>query len=181
MLRSPSVGSIGVARSLGEGMREATGIRPIEILLVEDDEADARLAGDVLMEAKVCNNVSWVRDGLDALRFLRREEEYASSPEPDLILLDLSLVTPDAPDVLAEVEKDGSLRRIPVVILRSPCAEEDVARSYDVSAKYHITKPIDLDQFSKVVRGIEGFWFSIVRLPTTEGHTNAEAVAESAH
>ena len=160
-------------------MNASQGIRPIEILLVEDNEADARLAGEALMEAKVCNNVSWVRNGLDALRFLHREDEHAGAPEPDLILLDLNLPKMDGREVLVQVKSDSALRHIPVVVLSSSSAEEDIARSYDLRANCYITKPIDLGQFLKVVRAIESFWFSIVRLPTTVGHAYTEAIGES--
>jgi len=140
--------------------------RPIEILLVEDNEGDARLAGEALMEAKVCNNVSWVKDGVEAMQFLRREVQYASAPEPDVILLDLNLPKMDGREVLAEIKNDKVLHHIPVVVLSSSTAEEDVMKSYDLHANCYITKPIDLDQFMKVVHAIESFWFSIVKLPS---------------
>ncbi|MBU0595587.1 response regulator [Candidatus Bipolaricaulota bacterium] len=143
-----------------------TSARPIEILLVEDNEGDARLAGEALMEAKVRNNVSWVSDGAEAMRFLRREGRHASAPEPDVILLDLNLPGMDGREVLTEIKKNKDLHHIPVVVLSSSSDDEDVARSYDLHANCYITKPIDLDQFLKVVRAIEDFWFSIVKLPS---------------
>ncbi len=140
-------------------------LAPIEILLVEDNEGDARLAAEALAEAKVSNNVSWVLDGFEAIRFLRRQGEYSCAPEPDLILLDLNLPKKDGREVLAEIKQDESLRHIPVVVLTSSPAEEDVIRSYDLHANCFITKPIELAQFLKVVRAIEDFWFSVVRFP----------------
>ncbi len=138
---------------------------PVEILLVEDNPGDVRLAKEALRDAKVRNNLHVTEDGVEALAFLRREGKYTDAPYPDLILLDLNLPKKDGREVLAEVKKDENLRRIPVVILTMSKAEEDILRTYDLHANCYITKPVDLDQFIKVVKSIEDFWFSIVKLP----------------
>ncbi len=142
--------------------------RPIEILLVEDNPGDVRLTLEALKEGKVANNVNVVSDGEQALRFLRREGEYAHAPVPDVILLDLNLPRKDGREVLAEIKNDPQLRRIPVVVLTTSEAEEDILRTYDLHANCYITKPVDLDRFIEVVRLIEDFWLSIVKLPPRE-------------
>ena len=144
---------------MGEG-------KAIEILLVEDNAGDARLALEALREAKVHNNLSWVTDGVEALAFLRREDSYAQSPRPDLILLDLNLPRKDGREVLAEIKADENLRRIPVVILTTSQAEEDILKAYHLNANCYISKPVDLDQFMKVIKTIKEFWLTIVRLPS---------------
>lgn len=141
------------------------GSRPIEILLVEDSPGDVRLTQEVLKEAKVCNQLHVVGDGAEAMTFLRREGKYANSSRPDLILLDLNLPKKDGREVLGEIKSDENLRRIPVVILTISKSEEDVLKSYNLHANCYITKPVDLDQFLKVVKSIEDFWLTIVRLP----------------
>ena len=138
---------------------------PIEILLVEDNPADVRLMQEGLKDAKLHNSISVVYDGVEALAFLRKEGNYASTPRPDLILLDLNLPRKDGREVLQEIKSDEQLRRIPVVVLTSSEAEQDIIRAYDSHANCYITKPADFDQFVKVVRSIEDFWFTIVRLP----------------
>ena len=143
-------------------------IRPIEILLVEDNEGDARLAREAMKNAKVRNNLTWVEDGVEAMAFLRQEGEYADASRPDVILLDLNLPRMDGRQVLEEVKVDEDLRRIPVVILTVSQAEEDILRTYDLHANCYVTKPIDLEQFMKVVRAIEDFWLTIVRLPPND-------------
>jgi len=140
----------------------------IEILLVEDNEGDARLAIEALKEAKVKNQLHWVKDGEEALAFLRREGEYADAPRPDVVLLDLNLPKVDGREVLAAVKADPDLKRIPIVILTVSQAEEDIIKSYNLHANCYITKPLDLDQFMRVVRAIESFWLSIVKLPPGE-------------
>ena len=140
--------------------------RPIEILLVEDNPGDVRLTQEALDEAKVINNLSVVDNGVDALAFLRQEGKHASAVRPDLILLDLNLPKKDGRAVLAEVKEDSNLKRIPVVILTTSRAEEDIIRSYNLHANCYVTKPVDLDQFIKVVKSIEQFWFSVVMLPS---------------
>jgi two-component system, chemotaxis family, response regulator Rcp1 len=139
--------------------------RPIEILLVEDNLGDARLTQETLREAKVRNRLSHVRDGVEALAFLRREGAHADAPRPDLILLDLNLPRKDGREVLAEIKQDERLRRIPVVVLTVSQADEDILRVYNLNANCYITKPVDLEQFIKVVRSIEDFWLAIVKLP----------------
>ena len=143
---------------------------PIEILLVEDSEGDARLAQEALKEAKVVNTLHWVEDGEEAMEFLRRKGKYANAPRPHVILLDLNLPKKDGREVLAEIKQDESLRRIPVVILTASEAEVDIVKSYDLHANCYITKPIDLDQFLRVVKAIEGFWLTIVKLPNGGDH-----------
>jgi CheY-like chemotaxis protein len=143
---------------------EATG-RAIEILLVEDNEGDARLAQEGLKDAKVHNRITWVRDGVEALAYLKREGKYEGAIRPDVILLDLNLPRKDGREVLAEVKQDDSLKRIPIVILTVSEAEEDIVRSYDLHANCYVRKPIDLDQFMKVVGSIEDFWLTVVKLP----------------
>ena len=139
--------------------------RPIEILLVEDNSGDVRLTIEALKEGKVRNRLSVARDGVEALAFLRREGPHASAPRPDLILLDLNLPRLDGREVLAEIKGDARLRRIPVVVLTTSKAEEDILRTYDLHANCYINKPVDLDQFISVVRSIDDFWLSVVRLP----------------
>ena len=139
---------------------------PIEILLVEDNTGDARLAREALRDAKVANHLSWVADGVEALAFLRRQDSYLTAPRPDLILLDLNLPRKDGREVLSEIKGDEKLKRIPVVILTTSQAEEDILKAYHLNANCYITKPVDLDQFIKVVKTIEDFWLTIVKLPS---------------
>ena len=141
-------------------------MRPIEMLLVEDNPGDARLAMEALKDAKVHNNLHWVEDGVKAMDFLRRKGDYSDAPRPDVILLDLNLPKKDGREVLADVKADEDLRRIPVVILTISDAEEDVIKTYNLHANCYIRKPIDLDQFIKVVKAIKDFWLTIVKLPT---------------
>jgi CheY-like chemotaxis protein len=141
-------------------------MKPVEMLLVEDNPGDARLAIEALKDAKVHNNLSWVQDGVEAMAFLRREGEYSDAPRPDVILLDLNLPKKDGREVLADVKADDDLRRIPVVILTVSGAEEDIVKTYNLHANCYIRKPIDLDQFIEVVKAIKDFWLSIVILPT---------------
>ena len=142
--------------------------RPIEILLVEDNPADVRLTIEALKEGKVRNKLAVANDGVEALQFLRREGDKKDAPRPDLILLDLNIPKKDGRQVLAEIKKDESLRRIPVVVLTTSKAEEDIIRTYDLHANCYISKPVDLDQFIRVVRSIDDFWLSVVRLPPGE-------------
>jgi CheY-like chemotaxis protein len=138
---------------------------PVDILLVEDNAGDARLMKEALAEAKIRNRLHVVTDGVEALAYLRRQQPFAGAERPDLILLDLNLPRQDGRQVLAEIKKDEELRRIPVVILSSSQAEADVARAYDLHANCYITKPLDVEQLITVVRSIEDFWLTIVRLP----------------
>lgn len=140
-------------------------MKPIEILLVEDNPGDARLAREALAESKIRNNIHHARDGEEALAFLHREPPFDDKPQPDLILLDLNLPKRGGKEVLEEVKNDARLMHIPVVILTSSQAEEDIRRSYQLHANCFITKPVDLDQLNKVVQGIEQFWFTLVTLP----------------
>jgi two-component system, chemotaxis family, response regulator Rcp1 len=137
----------------------------IEILLVEDNPADVRLTQEALRESKISNRLHAVGDGEQALRFLRREGEHAESPRPDLVLLDLNLPRLNGREVLAQVKADPALRRIPVVVLTTSEAEEDILRSYDLHANAYVRKPVDFHQFTDVVRLIEDFWFTVVKLP----------------
>ena len=139
--------------------------RPIEILLVEDNPGDADLAREALENGKLANNLHVLDDGEKAMAFLRREGAYGAAPRPDLVLLDLNLPKKDGREVLAEIKADPNLKRIPVVILTTSKAEEDVLRSYNLHANCYVTKPIDLGQFLKVVKSIEDFWLTIVALP----------------
>ena len=143
--------------------------QPVEILLVEDNLGDARLAAEALKESKVSNRLHHVRDGVEAMEFLRRQNEYAHVPQPDLILLDLNMPRKDGREVLAEIKGDPGLRLIPVVVLTTSEAEQDLLKSYDLHANAFITKPLDLDRFIEVVHAIENFWFTIVKLPR-KGH-----------
>jgi chemotaxis family two-component system response regulator Rcp1 len=140
----------------------------IEILLVEDNPGDVRLTKEALKEAKVGNNLHVAEDGVAALQFLHREGEFANAPRPDLILLDLNLPKKDGREVLEEIKADDSLKTIPVVVLTTSHAEEDIVRSYNLHANCYVTKPVDLDQFIRIVKSIEDFWLTIVRLPPAD-------------
>jgi CheY-like chemotaxis protein len=140
-------------------------MKPIEILLVEDNPGDARLTREALSQSKVRNNLHHVRDGEEAMAYLRHEAPFGSALTPDLVLLDLNLPRRDGREVLEDMKNDRQLMHIPVVILTSSEAEEDVLRSYRLHANCFITKPGDLDALTKVVEGIEHFWFTVVRLP----------------
>jgi two-component system, chemotaxis family, response regulator Rcp1 len=137
----------------------------IDILLVEDNEGDARLAKEAMRDSKIRNTLHHVTDGEEAMAFLRKEGKYSKLPRPDLILLDLNLPKKDGRQVLAEIKGDESLKRIPVVVLTVSSAEEDILKTYNLHANCYITKPLDLDQFMKVVRSVEDFWLTIVKLP----------------
>jgi chemotaxis family two-component system response regulator Rcp1 len=139
--------------------------RPVEILLVEDNAGDVRLAREGLRECKLLNNLSVASDGVKALAFLRREGEHAQAPRPDLIMLDLNLPRKDGREVLREIKEDEQLRRIPVVVLTTSKAEEDILKSYSLHANCYVTKPLAIEQFITVVQAIETFWFTIVKLP----------------
>lgn len=142
-----------------------------EILLVEDNPGDVILTIEALKDAKVHNRLSVVRDGIEAMAFLRREGNYENAPRPDLILLDLNLPRKNGREVLAEVKSDEDLKTIPIVILTTSAEEQDVLKAYMLSANCYVTKPVDFQQFTDVVRGIETFWLSIVKLPANgTGH-----------
>lgn len=138
---------------------------PIEILLIEDNPGDARLAAEALRTCKMHNTVHTVDDGEKAMLYLRREPPFEHATRPDLIMLDLNLPRKDGGEVLADIKGDETLRRIPVVVLTSSRAEQDILRSYDLHANCFISKPLDLEEFTRVVQSIDEFWFSIVRLP----------------
>lgn len=144
---------------------EAVEVTPIDILLVEDNPGDARLAQEALKDSKIRNTIHWVKDGVAAMEYLRREGRFADRRTPDLVLLDLNLPRMDGREVLAAIKSNDAIKRIPVVILTMSRDEEDVLRSYNLHANCFITKPIDLEQFMKVVRSIEDFWLTIVKLP----------------
>ena len=139
--------------------------QPADILLVEDNPGDVRLTKEALREGRVLNNLHVVADGTQAMSFLRQEAPYAEAPRPDLILLDLNLPKKSGREVLAEVKRDEELKRIPVAVLTTSKADEDVLRSYELHANCYIVKPVDMDQFLKVIRLLEDFWLSIVKLP----------------
>ncbi len=140
-------------------------VNPIEILLVEDSPADVRLTKEALKEEKMHMNLHVVGDGVEAMQFLRKEDKYAKAPRPDLILLDLNLPKKDGREVLKELKLDDNLKSIPTVILTVSKAEEDVFKTYNLHANCYITKPLDLNQFSHVVKSIKEFWLTIVKLP----------------
>ena len=143
-------------------------VRPIEILLVEDNPGDIRLTKEALKEAKVLNTLTVVQDGVEALTCLRQRGKYADAKRPDLILLDLNLPKKDGREVLAEIKNDEALKFIPVVILTTSQDEQDVLKSYGLHANCYITKPVELEQFISVVKAIEDFWLGIVILPSGE-------------
>ncbi len=138
---------------------------PVDILLVEDNPGDARLAVEALKEGNVSNRLHVVPDGVEAMAFLRREGKYSDAPRPHVVLLDLNLPRKDGRQVLAEVKTDELLKRIPVVVLTTSQAEQDITRSYDLHANCYITKPVDLGRFITVIRSIEDFWCTVVKLP----------------
>ena len=138
---------------------------PMEILLVEDNPGDVRLTKEALAESKLYNNLNVVPDGLEALRFLRQDPPYENAPRPDVILLDLNLPKIDGREVLATIKSTPEFKRIPVVVISSSEAEADILRSYDLHVNCYVTKPVNLDQFIKVVQSIESFWLTIVKLP----------------
>jgi two-component system, chemotaxis family, response regulator Rcp1 len=140
----------------------------IQVLLVEDNPGDVRLTKEALKEGKLLNQLTVVGDGVEALSFLRKEGKYADAIQPELILLDLNLPKKDGREVLAEIKADPKLRRIPVVVLTTSSAEEDILKIYDLHANCYITKPVDLEQFMGVVKSIEDFWVSVVKLPSYE-------------
>ena len=146
-------------------MSLATFVRAIDILLVEDNPGDVRLTQETLTHSKMHNNVIVVSNGEQALEYLYRRGEYRDAVRPDLILLDLNLPKKGGHEVLAQVKEDPELKHIPIVILTSSKAEEDILKTYNLHANCYVTKPLDLEQFSTVVNAIESFWLSIVKLP----------------
>jgi CheY-like chemotaxis protein len=154
--------------SQGAGYGGSGNGRAVEILLVEDNPGDVRLTREALKDAKVVNNLSVVADGEAALEFLRRRGKYATAPRPDIVLLDLNLPRKDGREVLEEIKRDEALMTIPVVVLTTSKAEEDIVRSYRLHANCYITKPVDFGRFMEVVRQLENFWLAVVHLPPRE-------------
>jgi two-component system, chemotaxis family, response regulator Rcp1 len=140
--------------------------KPIEILLVEDNKGDVGLIEEVFEEAKIRNNIHVAEDGEEAMLYLHGEGKFLGSPRPDIILLDLNLPKKDGREVLREIKKDSNLKNIPVVVLTTSNAEKDILRTYDLHANAYITKPLDFNEFMKVVESIESFWLEIVKLPS---------------
>ncbi|WP_442946428.1 MULTISPECIES: response regulator [unclassified Nostoc] len=138
---------------------------PIEVLLVEDNPGDAQLTRIALEDSKISIHLNVVEDGVEAMAFLRKQGQYIRVAHPDIVLLDLNLPRKDGREVLAEIKADEKLKRIPVVVLTTSQAEEDIIKAYNLSANCYITKPVDFDQFVKIVQSIENFWFAIVKLP----------------
>ena len=149
-------------------MSDRKNAAPVEILLVEDNPGDVRLTKEALKEGKVYNNLHWAKDGVEALEFLKRQGKHAKAPRPDIILLDLNLPKKDGREVLELVKKDVELKQIPVVVLTTSEAEEDVLKSYELHANCYVTKPVDLEKFIHVVQSIDRFWLTIVTLPPAE-------------
>ena len=137
----------------------------VEILLAEDNPGDVKLTEKALEQGHIINNLHVVTDGVEAMQFLRREGEYADKPRPDLVLLDLNMPRKDGKEVLKDVKDDPDLRRIPIVVLTSSEAEEDIVRSYDLHANAYLTKPVDFSGFLDIVEHIEDFWLSVVKMP----------------
>ena len=146
-------------------------LTPIEILLVEDNPGDARLAKEALKDSKLLNNIHHVVDGEQAIQFLRKEGDYQDAVRPDIVLLDLNLPRKDGREVLADIKNDPELQTIPVVVLTTSEAEQDIVQSYKLHANCYITTPVDLDKFLQIIDSMQDFWLSIVRLP---GHAAAE-------
>lgn len=142
------------------------GGKPIEILLVEDSPDDACWTMEALKDGRLRNKVNWVEDGVDAMSFLRREGRHSSAQRPDLVLLDLNLPKKNGREVLKEIKQDPDLKRIPVVIMTMSDDQKDIDETYDLNANCYVTKPVDLDRFMGVVRRIEDFWLTVVKLPT---------------
>lgn len=141
-------------------------MKSVEILLVEDNEGDVGLVEEVFEDAKIRNVLHVAEDGEEAMLFLNKEKQFSDAPTPDIILLDLNLPGKDGREVLEEIKMNEKLKRIPVVVLTTSKAEEDIVKMYDLHANSYITKPVDFDQFIRVVRSIEDFWLEVVRLPS---------------
>ena len=139
--------------------------KAVEILLIEDNPGDVRLTIEALKESKIINNLQVVEDGIEALSYLKKEGIYKDKPRPDLIILDLNLPKKDGREVLAEIKSNDTFKQIPIVILTTSEAEEDIIKSYELHANCYITKPVNMEQFIKVVKSVSNFWFSMVKLP----------------
>jgi chemotaxis family two-component system response regulator Rcp1 len=142
--------------------------RPIDILLVDDNPGDVRLTREALKDAKVLNEIHVARDGVEAMQFVHREGSFKNAPMPDLILLDLNLPRKDGREVLADIKQDPKLCHIPIVVLTTSKAEEDIVKTYNLHANAYITKPVDLNRFVEIMHTLEEFWFTIVKLPPKE-------------
>ncbi|MGD0449475.1 MAG: response regulator [Candidatus Bathyarchaeia archaeon] len=140
----------------------------VDILLVEDNPGDVRLTKEALKDAKVLNEIYVAKDGVEAMEFLHRQGKFAQAPMPDMILLDLNLPRKDGREVLAEIKKDPKLKHIPVIILTTSKADEDIIKTYNLHANAYITKPVDLNRFVEIIHALEEFWFTIVKLPPKE-------------
>jgi CheY-like chemotaxis protein len=147
-------------------MSESRASKPIEVLLVEDDPGDVLITEEAFKDYKIANNLTVVTNGEDAISYLRKQGQYADAPTPDLVLLDLNLPRRDGREVLREVKGDPGLRRIPIVVLTTSDAEEDVLASYDLHANAYVRKPVDFEQFVAAVRSIDDFFITVVRLPS---------------
>jgi len=147
-------------------MQQQTKTVPFRILLVEDSLADIRLTQEALKDAKLLHELDIVKDGIDALSYLYQKDDYANARRPDIILLDLNLPKKDGREVLAEIKSSETLKSIPVVVLTTSQAEEDVLRSYNLHANCYVTKPVDMSKFTEIVKSIENFWLTIVKLPS---------------
>jgi len=139
--------------------------QPVEVLLAEDNPGDARLTEKAFEQGNILNNLHTVEDGVEAMKFLRREGEYQDRPRPDLVLLDLNMPRKDGWEVLEEIKEDPDLARIPVIVLTSSEAEEDIVKSYELQANAYLTKPVDFQGFLDIVHGFEEFWLSVVKMP----------------
>ena len=148
-------------------MRRIEAMR-VDILLVEDNPGDVRLTKEALKDAKVLNDIYVARDGVEAMEFMHREGSFANVPIPDLILLDLNLPRKDGREVLAEIKKDPKLKHIPIVVLTTSKADEDIIKTYNLHANAYITKPVDINRFVEIMHALEEFWFTIVKLPPKE-------------
>ncbi len=152
-------------------MNESRQFHPIDILLVDDDLADIKLTKRALEAGRVLNNVHVVKDGIEAMAFLRGEEKFANAPRPDLVLLDLNMPRMDGREVLQEVKADDHLKSIPIVVLSTSAADSDVAMSYSSHANSYISKPVDTEQFNKAILAVTDYWFSVVKLPQEESRS----------
>ena len=149
--------------------------RPVEILLVEDNPGDERLTREALKEGKVYSNLHWVKDGVEAMEFLRRQGKHRSVPRPDIILLDLNLPKRDGREVLHDIKNDADLKRIPVVVLTTSKAEEDIYRTYDLGVSSYVAKPVTFEGLVEVMKTLGRYWFEIVELPDAGGPLGAKA------
>lgn len=148
-------------------MASCPAVRPLQLLLVEDNPSDVRLTREALKDGEVALNLNVARDGVEAMDFLRKRGSFHSAPDPDLILLDLNLPRKNGGEVLSEIKSDPILKRIPVLVMTTSRADQDINRAYSLNANCYITKPMDLDEFLRIVRSIEEFWLKTVTLPTT--------------